>query len=103
MKQAMKRLGIQEHQIDAVEVIIRTPEKELVFANPQVSKVDMMGQNTYQIVGTPEERPLSTKPDINEEDIKTVMDQTNCSEEDARKAIEDADGDLASAIMKLRE
>ena len=38
-------------------------------------------------------------PEINEDDVKTVMDQTGISEEEAKKAIEKADGDLAKVIM----
>ena len=61
----------------------------------------MMGQDTLQITGQIHERALSTTPDINEDDVRTVMDQTGVSEEAARKAIEDHDGDLAEAIMSL--
>ena len=99
MAQAMKRLGIQQTEIDATEVIIRTPEKDLVIRNPQVSKVNMMGQNTIQVVGDIEE--VERKVEINDDDIKTVMDQAGVSEEEARTAIEETDGDLAEAIMKL--
>jgi len=103
MKQAMKRMGIQQQDLDAKEVIIRLEDKELVFANPSVSKVNMMGQETYQVVGEPAEKPLSTAPEISEDDIKTVAEQANCSEEEAKKAIEAANGDLAQAIMELAE
>lgn len=105
MKQAMQRMGIQQQEIDAVEVIIRTEDKEYYFDAPEVSKVNMMGQKTFQIVGEPVERDLETDstPDINEDDVKTVMDSANVDEETARKAIEDADGDLAEAILSLQE
>lgn len=102
MKQAMKRMGIQQQEIDATEVIIRTKDKEIVIANPQVSKVNMMGQQTYQVVGEEEERELSAEPEINEDDIKTVMEQAECSKEDALKAIKKSKGDLAQAIIKLK-
>ena len=61
----------------------------------------MMGQETYQVVGQAIERELDTTPDINEDDVQTVVSQTGASEEDAKKAIEDAEGDLAAAIMSL--
>jgi nascent polypeptide-associated complex subunit alpha len=101
VQKAMKRLGIRQEEIEATEVIIKTPESEIVISNPQVSKVNMMGQETYQIIGEAEERPLSTEMQINEDDIKTVMDQTGASEEDAAAAIKKNDGDLAKAIMEL--
>lgn len=103
MQQAMKRMGIQQVEIDATEVIIKTPEKNIIISNPSVSKVNMMGQQTYQVVGEAHEESVSTKPDINEEDIKTVMEQTNVDEATAKSAIESHDGDLAAAIMGLKK
>ncbi len=63
-------MGISQVEIDATEVIIKTAEKEIVITNPQVSKVNMMGQETFQVVGDFEERPISSEPEINDEDIK---------------------------------
>jgi nascent polypeptide-associated complex subunit alpha len=103
MAQAMKKMGIQQQEIDAKEVIIRTEDKELVFTNPSVSKVNMMGQNTYQIAGQPVERALSTEADITDEDIQTVIDQTGVSREEAEEAIRQTSGDLAEAIMSLSD
>ncbi len=103
MKQAMKKMGIQQVEVDATQVIIKCPDKQIIIHNPQVSKVNAMGQQTYQIVGEEEEQSLETMPDLSDEDINTVMDQANCSKEEAEKAIMDAEGDLAAAIIKLKE
>ena len=102
MQNAMKRLGIKQEEIDAQEVIIKTPDSEIVIHNPQVSKVNMMGQETFQIMGRVEERSLSSEPEMSEEDIKTVVEQTGASEEEAKQAIEDNGNDLAKAIMDLK-
>ena len=118
MRQAMKRLGIQQQDIEATEVIIKTADKEILIKNPQVAKVNMMGQETFQIVGNIEERPLekeqkikdfptsesgdSEEPEISEEDIKTVMEQTGADENRAKQAIQDNNGDLAAAIIELK-
>jgi nascent polypeptide-associated complex subunit alpha len=102
MRQAMKRLGIQQQDIVATEVIIKTPEKEIVITNPQVAKVNMMGQETFQIVGTVEERTLKNEPEISEEDIQTVMDQTGADKDLAKETILKHNGDLAAAIMELK-
>ena len=99
----MKRMGIQQQDIDATEVIIRTPEKELVISNPQVSKVNMMGQETFQVIGDVREKVIETEPEINEEDIKTVMEQAKVTKEQARAAIKAAQGDLAKAILDLKK
>jgi len=102
MKQAMKRLGIQQVEIPAVEVIIKTPDKELIITEPQVVKVNMMGQETYQIVGNVHEQEINTMPSISEDDIKTVAEQAGVDEKQAKEAIESANGDLAEAILNLK-
>jgi nascent polypeptide-associated complex subunit alpha len=103
MQQMMKRMGIQQVDIPATEVIIKTPDSELVITDPQVSKVNMMGQETIQIVGNIEERPLSAGSAINEEDVKTVAEQAGVSEEEAKAAIVENDGDLAAAILSFQK
>jgi nascent polypeptide-associated complex subunit alpha len=102
MAQAMKKMGISQQEIDATEVVIKTRDKEFVISNPQVSKVNMMGQETFQVVGNIEERALDQKPEISEEDIKTVMEQASVDEEKAKEAIEKNNGDLAAAIIELK-
>lgn len=103
MQQMMKQLGIQQVDIPATEVIIKTEDKEIIITNPSVAKVNMMGQETFQISGNIEERELSSAPQISEEDIKTVMEQALVDRKTALKAIQDAEGDLAQAIMNLKE
>jgi len=103
MKQAMKKMGVQQEDIDASEVIIRCADREIVIANPSVAKVKMMGQESYQITGDEEERPLDTKPEISSEDVSAVMEQANVSEEEAKAAIERNSGDLAAAILELQK
>jgi nascent polypeptide-associated complex subunit alpha len=101
VQQMMKQMGIQQQDVPAIEVIIRSEDKELVISNPSVQKVNMMGQINFQISGDVEERSLQTSPEINEEDIETVMEQTNTDKETAKKAIEESKGNLAEAIMAL--
>ena len=102
MQQMMKKMGVSQQEIDATEVIIKTQDKEFVISNPQVSKVNMMGQETFQVVGEIQERAIDNKPEISEEDIKTVMEQTNVDDQKAKEAIEKHEGDLAAAIMELK-
>lgn len=100
LEKMAKRMGIQASPIEAEEVIIRTPDKDIVISNPQVSKVNMMGQETWQITGDAEERP--SKP-FTDEDIDTVINQTGASREEVEAALEAAHGDLAEAIMRIKE
>jgi len=99
MKQAMKKLGMKQEELEAEEVIIKCKDKQLRFINPQVSKIDAMGQETFQILGDYEEENIEL---FNEDDIKTVMEQTGCSEEDAKSTLK-KEGDLAKAILKLKK
>ena len=99
----MKKMGVQQKEIPAIQVIIRTQEGNFVFDDPQVSKVNMMGQESYQVVGNPRFEEFSDKVEINQDDIKTVMDQTGVSEKIARETLIETNGDLAEAIMKLKE
>ncbi len=103
MKQAMKRLGIKQEEIEAVEVIIRTAEHDIVIENPDVQKVNMMGQWTFQITGEEQIRRRELAPEISEDDIQTVMEQANCTEIEAKKALETAKGDIAEAIIALQD
>jgi nascent polypeptide-associated complex subunit alpha len=101
MQQAMKKLGMKQEEIEATEVIIKTPGKDLIIKNPQVSKINMMGQESLQITGDIEE--VERKLEISEDDIRTVAEQTGVSEEEAKAAIESTNGDLAEAILKLKQ
>lgn len=103
MRQMMQKMGVQQQELEATRVIVELGDKRLVFNDPQISKVNMMGQVTYQLSGTAEEEALDSTPDINDEDVQTVADQTGCSVEDARKALEETKGDLAEAILKLQD
>jgi len=103
MKQAMKKMGVRQEDINATQVIIKTPEKNLIIDNPEVAKVTMMGNESFQISGDVREESVDSVPEINEDDIKTVMEQTGCTEAEAKEAIEKTNGDLAEAIMSLKK
>ncbi len=100
MASMMKQMGIDINELENVEeVIIRTPEKDIVFKDAEVTIMDARGMKTYQVVGTPQEVPREIK--IPEEDIKLVMEQTKSNENDAKKALVETKGDIAAAILKL--
>jgi nascent polypeptide-associated complex subunit alpha len=100
MNQMMRRLGISVKNIDNVEkIIIQTDSKEYIFENAEVSVMEAQGQKTYQIIGNPIIKERSE--DTLKEDIKLVMDQTGKSEEEAKKALKETNGDIAEAILKL--
>ena len=97
----MQRMGIQQQEISAVEVVIRCADKDIIISKPNVAKVNMMGEITWQITGQFHEQAKNTTPDIKEEDIQTVIQQSGASREKALEAIKEAKGDLAEAIILL--
>ena len=102
IKQAMKRLGISTEELsDVQEIIIKTGTKDYIFKNAQVTMMVVQGQKTFQIVGEPEIIPKEGKATIPVEDVKLVAEQAGVSEEDARKALEECEGEPAEAIIKL--
>lgn len=103
MQQMMKKMGMQQVSIPAELVIIRTADKEYIFESPDVSKVNVMGQETFQVVGTPVIRALEEDLQIPQEDIQTVIDQAGVSKEEAEEALKGTKGDLAQAIMDLKK
>ena len=96
MKQAMKKMGVKQEEIEATQVIIKTPSKNLIINNPTVQKISMMGEESLQITGDIEEESIS------EDDIKTVSEQAGVSKEKAKEALEKFNGDLAEAILYLK-
>jgi nascent polypeptide-associated complex subunit alpha len=115
MKQMMQQMGIDIEEIDAREVVIRTPDGDLVFDDAEVQKMDAQGQETYQVVGSPEHRASgagaggsndATDDDggaggIPDDDVDLVAQRTGVGRSAAREALEAADGDLAAAVERL--
>ena len=98
MKAMMKQLGINQEEIKAERVIIEKLEGKIIIENPTVMKVNMQGQDSWQING--EAREESAEEPIREEDVNLVSEKSGKSKEDARKALEET-GDIAEAIMWL--
>ena len=109
MKQMMRRLGIESEEIaDVEEVVIRTATKEYIFTQAQVTMMNVQGQRTVQVVGEPliRDRPgakpsAPAKVEIPDEDVALVAEKAGVSEAEARKALEDANGEPAEAIIRL--
>lgn len=90
----MKQMGIKQDSIDAKRVIIERDEGNLVIENPTVNKITMQGQESFQIMGEVVES-------FQEKDLELIMDKTGADKEAAKKALEEAKGDIAEAIIKL--
>lgn len=113
-KRLMQRMGMNMDAVPDVEqVIIKTSEKDIIIDQPEVAILEVQGQRMYQVIGghiseksaSQRQIPMSTtpaKPAISEEDTRLVADQTGKSLAEAKKALEESDGDLAKAILLLQ-
>ena len=123
MRRKMQAQGIDMDEINATRVIIEGPEKSLVIEQPEVVLMKQMGQEIYQVVGSAEEyapgelevgvaegegdeieeeEEIDSKPEITENDIMLVAAQTGVEKELAKSTLEDCDGDIAKAIILLK-
>ena len=100
-RRMMDRLGINMKEIPNVqEVIIRTPDKEMHITNASVSEIVAQGNRMFQVAGDVEEVEVEKKT-FSEEDVLLVQQQTGVSKEKAVAALEETDGEVARAILKL--
>ena len=99
MQAMMKQMGIAQEEINANRVIIEKEDGNIIISNPSILKIKMQGQENFQISGDISEQ--EPEEDKNEEDIQTIIEKTGCSEEQAKKALEDTGGDLTEAILNL--
>ncbi len=103
----MQRMGLSMGEMpDVQEVIFKTSNKEIVVENPQVATLDLHGQKIFQVSGERiVERAVEKEPAkiaIPEEDVRLVADQTGKSVKEAKRALEETEGDLAKAILLLQ-
>jgi len=117
MEQMMKQMGIDMEELDAESVVIVTEDEELVFDALQVTKMDAQGQETYQIVGSPDTHQVAGGDDdaeleagdddsaatdaIPDDDVELVAERAGVPPSQARETLAEVDGDLAAAISEL--
>jgi nascent polypeptide-associated complex subunit alpha len=100
MQAMMRQMGIASEEITASRVIIEQKDgTNLIIENPQITRIKMQGQESFQIAG--EIKQETKEEEITTEDIKTIIEQTGCSEETAKETLEKNKGDLAQTIIDL--
>lgn len=115
MARMMKKMGIEQSEVSGVkEVIIRFSDKEWVIKDAQVTLIKQGKSESFQIAGNKIERGFTgdSEPtqearkkeiDIPVEDAALVASQTGVSIEEATEALKETEGDLAAAILRLRQ
>ena len=98
MQGMMKKMGISQEQLNVQRVIFEMEDGNLVIDDPGVMKIKMQGQESYQVTGEAREESGES---FSDEDVNMVREKTGKDEEEVRKALDESDGDIAEAIMKL--
>jgi nascent polypeptide-associated complex subunit alpha len=96
MQAMMRQMGIKQEEIAALRVIIEKENGKIVIDNPQVTKILMQGNESWQITGDARE-----ENGISQADIELVMEKTGVSEKKAQDALAKHDGDIAETILSL--
>jgi len=99
MQAIMSQMGIKQEEINANRVIIEKDDENIIINNPSVIKINMQGQENFQISGDVSKEEI--EKDSTEQDIKTIIEKTGCSEEQAKNALEESNGDLTEALLSL--
>jgi len=109
MQTMLKRMGIKVEQIEAMQVIIKGADEDIVINDPQVMLTKMPNQEMFQISGKVEyveagssDGDYGVKVEITDEDIEMVAEQAGVSKKQAKEALVETEGDIAEAIMKLK-
>ncbi|MHA1670922.1 MAG: nascent polypeptide-associated complex protein [Promethearchaeota archaeon] len=120
MRRRMQQQGIDMEQVEATRVIIEGQNKTLIIDQPEVILMKQMGQEIYQVMGDAHEasqgEEIIIEPDqdeellfqdkvkitISENDVMLVATQANVDNEEARAVLTDCEGDIAKAILFLK-
>jgi nascent polypeptide-associated complex subunit alpha len=102
MKNLMAKMGIKTTEIEAERVIIELQDKSIIIANPQITEINAQGTTSFQISGDISESEKEGAVAITDDDISLVIEKTGIADRElVKKALEDAKGNIAEAIMLL--
>jgi len=99
LQRMMQQMGIKTEKIEANRVIIEKEDERIILHNPNVVKMEAQGETSFQITCD----NVEVKPIILAGDIDLVMQQAKVSKEQAASTLEETNGDVAEAIMKLKK
>ena len=100
MQGMMKKMGISQTQLPVKRVVFEMDDSNLVIEDPAVIKIMMQGQESYQVTGEAVEESSEV---FSEDDVSMVVEKTGKSIEEVKEALKNAEGDIAEAIMGLKE
>lgn len=105
VERMMRSLGMQIETLEATEVLIRLSSGDsILIRNPQVSLMKVGSEEIYQVMGASERVSGTTEGYTpSDEDVSLVAAQAGVDLERARRALIETKGDLAEAIIRLKE
>lgn len=104
MRRMMDKMGLDMEEVHNVqEVIIKTDKKEIILADPSVTKMSAQNNVIFTVTtdGTFEEKELEV-PVFPDTDIELVCAQANVDQKTAISALTETKGDIAQAILVLK-
>ena len=102
MRRMMDKMGLDMNEIPNVqEVIIKTDKKEIIIAKPSVTEMKTKDNSIFQVIADSYEEKELEVPIFSDQDIELVCQQAGVDKEQAINALNEAEGDLARAILLL--
>jgi len=114
LRRLLKRMGLQDLEMEEVRgiskvIMYMTDGSMIEINNPNVAQIKVSGMVIYQVqssepdikVSKPTKQPGDYVP--TEDDIKLVMEETQCSREEAIEALRRSGGDIAEAILSIQK
>jgi len=98
-------LGLDVKELGrASKIVIELDDKTIIVENANVFEMRVENESIFQIVGgeVSEGGKVEEKYEPSNEDVMLVAAQAGVSEEEARSALREANGDLAKAILLLK-
>jgi nascent polypeptide-associated complex subunit alpha len=102
--------GIEVNELGEADVTIDFGDRKITLRRAKVVQVEGPIGRMYQLLGGEEvsgeavttAQEAQQEVEVSEEDVALVAAQAGVSEEEARRALIEAGGDLAKAILSLR-
>ncbi len=101
IEKLLKRSGVKVEELKALRAVIELEDGKIIeFEEPAILVMTIQGRKLYQIMG---KETVKEQSPYTEEDVKLVMEQTNCPEDVVKKVLEMKEGNVAEAIELLLE
>jgi nascent polypeptide-associated complex subunit alpha len=102
-RRMMERMGLNMNEIkDVKEVIILTPEKEIHLEKASVFEIKAKDTRVFQVTAESVTEKAVAAPKFTEEDVSLVMTSASVGREKAVSALNESNGDIALAILRLK-